>query len=48
MSGHRIKVTGVKVKDGKLIRQQSYSSVSDKLKRGSSKKVKAIGGKRYV
>ena len=39
MTGHKIKVKG-KVKDGKFIPAVSYTSVSDKLKRGSSKKVK--------
>lgn len=39
MTGHKIKVKG-KVKDGKFIPAVSYASISDKLKRGSSKKVK--------
>lgn len=44
MSGHKIKVTGVKVdpKTGKLVKKQSYQSVSEKLQRGSSKKQKPV------
>lgn len=45
MTGFRTKITNVKLKTdatGKtvVVPQQSYTSVSDKLKRGSSKKVK--------
>lgn len=45
VTGFRTKITNVKLKTdatGKtvVVPQQSYTSVSDKLKRGSSKKVK--------
>lgn len=38
MTGHRIKVAG-KVKDGKFVPVTSYTSVSDKLKRGTKRKI---------
>jgi hypothetical protein len=38
-----IPVTGVKLnKDGKLVKAPKYASVSDRLKRGASKKVKVV------
>jgi hypothetical protein len=38
-----IVVTGVKLnKDGKLVKVQAYTSVSDRLKRQSSKKVRVV------
>jgi hypothetical protein len=35
-------VPGFKMKDGKLVKAPSYASVSEKLKRGASKKVKVV------
>jgi hypothetical protein len=41
-----IVVTGVKLnKNGKLIKAPKYASISDKIKRGKSKKVKVVKGK---
>lgn len=39
-----IKVSNVKLVDGKLVKRPTYASVSDKLKRGDSKKI--VKGKR--
>ena len=40
-----IRISGVKLtKAGKVEKQHSYASVSDKLKRQSSKKVKVVSG----
>lgn len=39
-----IKVPGVKLKDGKVVVQPSYASVSDRLKRGTKRKI--VKGKR--
>ena len=39
-----IKVSNVKLVDGKLIKKPTYASVSDKLKRGDRKKI--VKGKR--
>ena len=44
MTGHRIKVSGVSIKNGKLVKRPTYASVSDKLKRGDRKKI--VKGKR--
>lgn len=40
MTGHRIKVSNVKLVDGKLVKRPTYASASDKAKRQSSKRVK--------
>ncbi len=40
MTGHKIKVTGVTVKDGKVEKRKSYANVSQKLRAASSKKVR--------
>lgn len=44
MSGHKIKVTGVKVdpKTGKLVKKHAYANVSQKLQRGASKKQRPV------
>ena len=44
MSGHKIKVTGVKVdpKTGKLVKKHSYANAIENLQRGSSKKQKPV------
>jgi hypothetical protein len=39
-----IRIPGVKMKDGRLVVQKSYASVSDKLKRGDKRKI--VRGKR--
>ena len=39
-----IRVPGVKMKDGKVVVQKSYASVSDRLKRGTKQKI--VRGKR--
>lgn len=39
-----IKISGVSLKDGKLIKKPTYASVSDKLKRGTKRKI--VKGKR--
>ena len=44
MTGHRIKVSGVSIKNGKLVKRPTYASVSDRLKRGDRKKI--VKGKR--
>jgi hypothetical protein len=39
-------VTGGKLnKDGKLVKAPKFASVSDRLKRGSSKKIRVVKGK---
>lgn len=44
MTGHRIKVSNVSIKDGKIVKKPTYASVSDKLKRGDKKRI--VRGKR--
>ena len=39
-----IRISGVKMKDGKVVVQPSYASVSDRLKRGTKQKI--VRGKR--
>lgn len=39
-SGFKIRITNVKIKNNRVYTTEPYTSVSDKLKRGSSKKVK--------
>ena len=40
MTGQVIKVSGVKLVDGKLVKLPTYASVSDKLKRGEKRRIK--------
>lgn len=44
MTGFRIRLTNVKIKNGKVVPAPSYASVSDKLKRGDRQKI--VRGKR--
>ncbi len=42
MTGHRTKITGVTIKDGKIIRRPRRQSVSEKIRQKKSKKVKVV------
>jgi len=44
VSGFRIRLTNVKIKDGKVIPVPTYASASDKAKRGTKRKI--VKGKR--
>ena len=44
MTGFRIRLTNVKIKDGKVVPVPAYAGASDKLKRGDRKKI--VRGKR--
>ena len=39
-----IRISGVKLKDGKVVVQKAYASASDRLKRGTKQKI--VRGKR--
>lgn len=42
MTGHRTKITGVAIKDGKVIKRPKRQSVSEKIRQKKSKKVRVV------
>jgi hypothetical protein len=49
VTGHKIRVTGVKIKDGKLVETLNTKklSVSERIRQRKSKKVKVAKGKHH-